>query len=58
MRAKFDIDNENRNYDMSIGAEYNYWENLVCKAKIDDKFIISTSFKLNLSKNVELTISN
>lgn len=51
-------DSNEKKFGMVFGGRYTKFENVVCRAKIDDKFIVNSSFEIDINKNIKFTISN
>ncbi|KAL4466101.1 hypothetical protein ABPG74_004338 [Tetrahymena malaccensis] len=51
-------DSNEKKFGMVFGGKYTKFDNVVCRAKIDDKFIVNSSFEIDINKNIKFTISN
>jgi len=51
-------DARDKKFGMIFGAAYSKFENVICKAKIDEKFNVCSSFKIIINPNITLTVSN
>jgi len=51
-------DARDKKFGMIFGAAYSKFENVICKAKIDEKLNVCSSFKIIINPNITLTVSN
>ena len=51
------VKGEEKKYGVTIGCLSKHWTNSEFRAKINDKFILSTSFKFKVNNNIQFVIA-